>query len=121
VQVVELRETGVVVETEGRARLPVASGGHSWALGARGVLCLRPEALRIEEGERSRGGIPGTVSGYVFEGGRQFYDVSIPGGTLRVETLTSAVEGRGFQHGDRVKIEASPETSVLLPDDPTPG
>jgi len=121
VQVVELRETGVVVETQGRARLPVASGGRAWDVGARAVLCLRPEALRIEEGERSRGGIPGTVSGYVFEGGHQFYDVSIPGGTLRVETLTSAVEGRGFQHGDRVKIEASPETSVLLPDDPTPG
>ena len=120
VQVVELRETGVVVETQGRTRLPVASGGRVWDLGARGVLCLRPEALRIEEGERSRGGIPGTISGYVFEGGRQLYDVAIPGGRLRVETLTSAVEGRGFQHGDRVKIEVSPETSVLLPDDPSP-
>jgi ABC-type Fe3+/spermidine/putrescine transport system ATPase subunit len=121
VRVVELRETGVVVETEGGARLPVSSGGRSWAVGARGVLCLRPEALVIEEGERSRGGIPGTVSGYVFEGGRQRYDVSIPGGILRVETITSAVQGRRFQRGDRVKVEVSPETSVLLTDDSPPG
>jgi len=117
VQVVELRETGVVVQTEGGARLPVSSGGREWAVGARGVLCLRPEALFIEEGERSRGGIAGTVTGYVFEGGRQLYDVAIPGGMLRVETLTSASQGRGFQHGDRVKVEISPETSVLLPPD----
>jgi ABC-type Fe3+/spermidine/putrescine transport system ATPase subunit len=95
----------------------VSSGGRAWAVGARGVLCLRPEALVIEEGERSRGGIPGTVTGYVFEGGRQLYDVSIPGGALRVETITSAIQGRGFRPGDRVKVEISPETSILLPAD----
>jgi hypothetical protein len=31
--------------------------------------------------------------------------------------LTTALTGRGFKHGDRVKIEVSPETSVLLPAD----
>ncbi len=115
VRVVELRETGVLVETDGGARLPVAAGGHPWSVGARGLLCLRPEALRVEEAALAPGGIPGTVSGYVFEGGRQLYDVSIPGGVIRVEMITSAVQGRGFKAGDDVKVEVSPETSVLLP------
>jgi hypothetical protein len=51
----------------------------------------------------------------VFEGSRQLYEVAIPGGTVRVEMLTSAQQGRGFKPGDDVKIEISPETSVLLP------
>ncbi len=117
VRVIELREIGVVVETQGGARLPVASGGHVWTVGARAIMCLRPEALRIEEAERARGGIPGIVASYVFEGSRQLYEVTIPGGALRVEMITSAVEGRGFKQGDAVKVEISPETSVLLPAD----
>jgi ABC-type Fe3+/spermidine/putrescine transport system ATPase subunit len=116
VRVVELREVGVVVETAGGVRLPVSSGTHTWTIGATATLCLRPEALGIEEAERARGGIPGTVSGYVFEGGRQIYDVSIAGGVLRVEMITSALQGRGFKPGDNVKVEVSPETSVLLVD-----
>jgi len=115
VRVVELRETGVVVETGGGARLPVASAGHAWSVGARGLLCLRPEALRVEEAALAPGGIPGTVAGYVFEGARQLYDVTIPGGMVRVEMITSAVQGRSFRAGDEVKVEVSPETSVLLP------
>jgi hypothetical protein len=55
------------------------------------------------------------VSGHVFEGSRQLYEVAIPGGTVRVEMLTSAQPGKGFKPGDDVKIEISPETSVLLP------
>ena len=51
------------------------------------------------------------------EGGRAIYDVAIPGAVVRVEMLTSALAGRGFKHGDRVKIDVSPETSVLLPAD----
>ena len=117
VRVVELRELGVVVETPGGAGLPVAAGGHAWTVGARGLLCLRPEALLIEEAERAHGGIPGTVAGYVFEGGRQSYDVSIGGCVLRVDMITSAAHGRGFHRGDRVKVQVSPDTSVLLPDD----
>ena len=117
VSVIELREMGVVVQTRGGARLPVSSGAHAWSVGDRALLCLRPEALRIEESERSAGGIPGTVAAQVFEGSRQLYDVTIPGGTIRVEMITSALVGRSFKLGDRVRVEVSPETSVLLPDE----
>ena len=117
VRVVELREMGVVVETAGGVRLPVASGGHEWTLGARGLLCLRPESLLVEESALSPGGIPGTVSAQVFEGSRQIYEVGIAGGTLRVEMITSALLGRGFRQGDEVKVQVSPETSVLLPEE----
>ncbi len=117
VRVIELREVGVVVETAGGARLPVASGGHVWTLGARGLLCLRPEALTVEEAALAPGGIPGTVAAQVFEGARQLYEVDVAGGTLRVETITSAVHGQGFNPGDQVKVEVSPETSVLLPEE----
>jgi iron(III) transport system ATP-binding protein len=116
VRVVEVRDLGVVVETAGGSRVPVASGGHPWAVGARGLLCLRPESLRLEESERAAGGIRGQVASHVFEGSRQRYDVAIPGGSVRVEMLTSASQGRGFKPGDDVKIEISPETSVLLPE-----
>ena len=115
VRVIELREMGVLAETDGGARVPVGHGGHPWSVGARGLLCLRPEALRIDEAALVPGGIPGTVEAYVFEGGRALYDVAIPGAAVRVEMLTSALAGRGFKPGDRVKIEVSPETSVLLP------
>ena len=119
VRVVELREVGVVVETAGGARLPVASGGHPWALGAPGLLCLRPEALSVEEAALAPGGIPGTGErSQVFEGARQLYEVDISGATLRVEMLTSAVHVRTLQPGDHVKVQVSPETSVLLPDEP---
>jgi ABC-type Fe3+/spermidine/putrescine transport system ATPase subunit len=119
VTVLELREMGVVIQTRGGARLPVSSGGHSWSVGDRALLCLRPEALRIEEAERSAGGIPGTVAAHVFEGSRQLYDVTIPGGTIRVEMITSALVGKRFMLGDKVRVEVSPETSVLLPDEKT--
>jgi ABC-type Fe3+/spermidine/putrescine transport system ATPase subunit len=117
VRVVEVRDLGVLVETAGGSKIPVASGGHTWALGARGLLCLRPEALQLEEAERAAGGLRGTVTAHSFEGSRQFYDVAISSGTLRVEMITSALRGRSFQAGDRVKVEVSPETSVLLPDE----
>ena len=55
---------------------------------------------------------------HVFEGARQLYDVTIPGGTVRVEMITSAQQGRSFKPGDHVKIEVSPETTVLLPAEP---
>jgi len=116
VRVTEVRDLGVVVETAGGARVPVASAGHPWTAGAQGLLCLRPEALRVEEAERAAGGIRGKVAGHVFEGSRQLYEIAIAGGgTMRVEMLTSAQQGRGFKPGDDVKIEISPETSVLLP------
>jgi len=117
VRVVELREVGVVVETAGGARLPVAAGGHVWTVGVRGLLCLRPEALVVEESALARQGLPGTVVTQVFEGSRQLYEVDIGGATLRVEMVTSALHGRSFKPGDHVKVEVSPETSVLLPDE----
>jgi ABC-type Fe3+/spermidine/putrescine transport system ATPase subunit len=120
VRVVEVRDLGVVVETAGGSRVPVASGGHPWTVGTSGLLCLRPEALRLEEAERAAGGLRGKVAGHVFEGSRQLYDVTTPGGTVRVEMITSAQQGRGFKPGDDVKIEISPETSVLLPAEPEP-
>jgi len=116
VRVIELRDLGVVVETAGGARLPVASGGHSWALGAGGLLCLRPEALQVEESALARGGIPGTVTAHIFEGSRQLYEVDIGDATVRVEMITSALQALGFKPGDRVKVQVSPETAVLLPD-----
>ena len=115
VRVVERREMGVLVETEGGARIPVGHGGREWSVGARGLLCLRPEALRIDEAALVPGGIAGTVASYVFEGGRALYDVAIPGAVIRVEMITSALMGRGFKPGDHVKVEVSPETSILLP------
>ena len=119
VRVIEVRDLGVLVETGGGSRLPVASAGHAWAVGARGLLCLRPEALRLEEAERAAGGLRGTVTAHSFEGSRQFYDVAITGGTLRVEMITSALQGRSYQAGDLVKVEVAPETSVLLPEEST--
>jgi ABC-type Fe3+/spermidine/putrescine transport system ATPase subunit len=116
VRVVELRDVGVVVETAGGARLPVAAGGHAWTMGARGLLCLRPEALRVEEAALAPGGIAGTVASQVFEGSRQLYEVDISPGIVRVEMLTSALHARNLKPGDHVKVEVSPETSVLLPD-----
>jgi ABC-type Fe3+/spermidine/putrescine transport system ATPase subunit len=117
VRVVELRDVGVVVATAGGVRLPVASGGHTWTMGARGLLCLRPEALRVEEAALAPGGIPGTVASQVFEGSRQLYEVDIAPGALRVEMLTSALHARSLKPGDHVRVEVSPETSVLLPDE----
>jgi ABC-type Fe3+/spermidine/putrescine transport system ATPase subunit len=118
VRVIEVRDLGVLVETGGGSRLPVASGGHAWTVGVRGLLCLRPEALQLEEAERAAGGLRGTVVAHSFEGPRQFYDVAIVGGLLRVEMITSALRGRTFNAGDKVKVEVSPETSVLLPEEP---
>ena len=113
----ELRPLGVVVETEGGTRLPAPGGGRDWRLGARGVLCLRPEALAVEEAARATGGIPGTVSSEIFEGSRRIYEVKIGGAALRVEMVTPAALGRGFKPGDEVKVQVIPETSILLPEE----
>ena len=80
-------------------------------------MCLRPEALVLEESALARSGIPGTVAAYVFEGSRQLYEIDIGRGTVRVEMVTSTVLGGGFKPGDRVKVEVSSETAVLLPEE----
>jgi hypothetical protein len=61
-------------------------------------------------------GIPGTVALRVFEGARHLYEIEI-GGTqpVRVE-VPSTGETRIYRLGDRVRVEVSSETVVLVPD-----
>ncbi|MFY9588315.1 MAG: TOBE domain-containing protein, partial [Actinomycetota bacterium] len=118
VRVVEVRELGVVVETEGGHRVPVA-GIAQYTAGSRGLLVLRPEILSMTDAAMARGpGLPGTVSLRVFEGARQLYEVDI-GGTLPVRVeLPAQHESRLFRVGERVRVELSSDTVVLVPDGP---
>ena len=116
VHVVEVRDLGVVVETQRGDRVPVAGSG-AYQLGDRGLLVLRPETLAMTEAAMARGpGIPGHVALRVFEGARHLYEIEI--GTsvpLRVE-LPAVGETRVFRLGDRVRVEMSSETVILVPD-----
>ena len=116
VRVVEIRELGVVVETDGGHRVPVA-GIANYTIGSRGLLVLRPEILSLTDAAMARGpGLPGTVTLRVFEGARQLYEVDI-GGTLPVRVeLPAQHESRLFRLGERVRVELSSDTSVLVPD-----
>jgi ABC-type Fe3+/spermidine/putrescine transport system ATPase subunit len=117
VSVVEVRDLGVVVETEGgHHQVPVAGTG-AFRKGDQGLLVLRPETLSLTEAAMARGpGIPGTVALRVFEGARHLYEIEI-GGTqpVRVE-VPSTGETRIYRLGDRVRVEVSSETVVLVPD-----
>jgi len=116
VRVVEVRDLGVVVETERGDRVPVAGIG-AYRLGDRGLLVLRPEILSLTEAAMARGpGVPGRVALRVFEGARHLYEIEI--GTsvpLRVE-LPAVGETRVFRLGDHVRVEVSSETVVLVPE-----
>ena len=116
VRVVEARDLGVVVETEGGHRVPVAGIGP-YGPGSRGLLVLRPEILTMTDAAMARGpGLPGTVSLRVFEGARQLYEVDV-GGTLPVRVeLPAQHESRLFRVGERVRVELSSDTVVLVPD-----
>jgi putative spermidine/putrescine transport system ATP-binding protein len=116
VRVVEVRELGVVVETEGGHRVPVA-GVAQYSAGSRGLLVLRPEILSMTDAAMARGpGLPGTVTLRVFEGARQLYEVDI-GGKLPVRVeLPAQHESRLFRVGERVRVELSSDTVVLIPD-----
>jgi ABC-type Fe3+/spermidine/putrescine transport system ATPase subunit len=116
VRVLEVRELGVVVETEGGHRVPVAGVGAFYQ-GSRGLLVLRPETLSLVEATEARGpGIPGKVALRVFEGSRYLYEIDIGGSTpIRVEL--AAIETTIFRLGDRVRVEVSSDTVVLLPAD----
>lgn len=120
VRVVEVRDLGVVVETEGGHRVPVAGLGR-FGQGSRGLLVLRPEILSMTEAATARGpGIPGSVTLRVFEGARNVYEVDIGGRQpVRVE-LPVAGETRIFRLGDRVRVELSSETVVIVPDSAAP-
>jgi iron(III) transport system ATP-binding protein len=117
VQVMELRETGVMVETGVSIRLPVPADPARWRAGARALLCLRPEALRLEEAAIGRGtGFFATVAGRVFEGDRHVYEVRMGEGLLLRAEMPALGEGRIFRLGDRVRVEFSSDAAVLLPD-----
>jgi ABC-type Fe3+/spermidine/putrescine transport system ATPase subunit len=120
VKVVEVRDTGVVVESPGGSQAPIAAEG-TWHHGARGLLCMRPESLGLVEAAMARGpGFRGTVALRVFEGTRHMYEVDIGGGAkLRVE-LPAIGESHIFRLGDPVRVEVSSETAVLLPDEGEP-
>jgi iron(III) transport system ATP-binding protein/putative spermidine/putrescine transport system ATP-binding protein len=101
-----------------RRGAPPRVGGRACVVGGRPGPPVPPTGSAQGGGSCPRpGGIPGTVTAHVFEGSRQLYDVTIPGGMIRVEMITSALVGRSFKLGDHVRVEVSPETSILLPDD----
>ena len=115
VRVVEVRDLGVVVETRRGDRVPVTGIG-AFREGSRGLLVLRPETLSITEAAMARGpGLPGQVSLRVFEGSRYLYEIDIGAGdSIRVEL--PAGDLAIFRLGDRVRVEISSDTVVLLPD-----
>lgn len=115
VRVVEVRELGVVVETEGGDRVPVAGIG-AFREGSRGVLALRPETLTLVDAAMARGpSIPGRVAMRVFEGARYVYEIDIrTAAPVRVEI--AAGETALFRMGDRVRIAISSDTVALLPE-----
>lgn len=116
VRVLEVRDLGVVVETEGGARVPVAGVG-AFRQGSRGLLVLRPETLSlVEAAEARRPGIPGKVALRVFEGSRYLYEIDI-GASTPVRVELPAIETTIFRLGDRVRVEVSSDTVVLLPAD----
>ncbi len=116
VSVVEVRDLGVVVETEGGHQVPVAGIG-AFRKGDRGLLVLRPETLSLTEAAMARGpGIPGRIALRVFEGARHLYEVEIGGREpVRVE-VPSTGETRIYRLGDRVRVEVSSDTVVLVPE-----
>ena len=117
VRVVEVRDTGVVVESPGGARAPVAAPS-TWRTGASGLLCMRPESLDLVDAALGRGpGFPGKVAMRVFEGARRLYEVDVGGGvTVKVEAASG--EARIFRIGESVRVELSSSTAVLLPPEP---
>lgn len=114
VRVVEVRELGVVAETEGGDRLPVAGLG-AFGPGDRGLLVLRPDLLGLTEAATARGpGIPGQVALRLFEGARHVYEVDVrPATRIRVEL--PAGEAPLFRVGDRVRVEVGGQAAVLIP------
>jgi ABC-type Fe3+/spermidine/putrescine transport system ATPase subunit len=116
VRVIEVRDLGVVVETDGGHRIPVAGLG-AFAKGDRGLLVLRPELLNLTEASMARGpGLPGTVTLRIFEGARHLYEVDIGAGQLVRVELAASVGDRIFRVGDRVRIETSSDTVVIVPE-----
>ncbi|HEX2438776.1 MAG TPA: ABC transporter ATP-binding protein [Methylomirabilota bacterium] len=118
VRVIEVRDLGVVVETDGGHRIPVTGQG-AYGKGSHGLLVLRPELLVLTEAAMARGpGLPGTVTLRVFEGARHLYEIDIGAGQyVRVE-LSASFGDRIFRVGDRVRVETSSDTVVIVPTSP---
>ena len=116
-RVLEVRDLGVVVETQAGTKLPVAGIG-AFRTGDRGLLVMRPETLTLTEASMGRGpGIPGKVTMRVFEGARYLYEIDVNVGIpLRVE-ITAPSQTRIFRLGDAVRVECSSETVALVRDD----
>src|SRR5918996_945467 len=115
-RVIEVRDLGVVVETDGGHRVPVAGLG-AYGKGSRGLLVLRPELPGLTEAAMARGpGLPGTVTLRVFEGARQLYEIDVGAGQLVRVELSASLGDRIFRIGDRVRIETSSETVVIVPE-----
>jgi hypothetical protein len=95
------------------------AGIAEYTEGSRGLLVLRPEILSLSDAAMARGpGLPGTVTLRVFEGARQLYEVDV-GGTLPVRVEVPAQhDSRRFRVGERVRVELSSETAVLVPHAP---
>ena len=116
VTVVEVRDLGVVVQTERGDRVPVAGLG-TFALGSRGQLVLRPETVSLTEAAEARGpGIPGHIALRVFEGARYVYEVDIGASAPARVEVPSTGETRMFRLGERVRVEVSSDTVALIPD-----
>jgi ABC-type Fe3+/spermidine/putrescine transport system ATPase subunit len=116
VRVTEVRDLGVVVETEAGHRVPVAGLG-AYGKGSRGLLVLRPELLALSDAAMGRGpGLPGTITLRIFEGARHLYEVDTGAGpVIRVE-VAAAQGDRIYRIGERVRIETSSDTVVIVPD-----
>jgi ABC-type Fe3+/spermidine/putrescine transport system ATPase subunit len=114
VRVVEVRERGVVVETEHGDRVPVAGIG-ALREGSHGLLVLRPDTVSLTEASMARGpGIPGRIALRVFEGARYVYEVDIGvRAPVRVE-VPATMDVRIFRLGERVRIELSSDTVALV-------
>ncbi|HEU4371208.1 MAG TPA: ABC transporter ATP-binding protein [Methylomirabilota bacterium] len=116
VRVVEVRDLGVVVETEAGHRIPVAGLGP-YGRGTRGLLVLRPELLALTDAVTARGpGLPGTVTLRVFEGARHLYEVDIGADQLIRVEFPATLGDRIFRVGDRVRVETSSDTVVIVPE-----
>jgi ABC-type Fe3+/spermidine/putrescine transport system ATPase subunit len=115
VRVVEVRETGVVVESPGGSHTPVAATA-TWRTGMTGLLCTRPESLGLVDAAMGRGpGFRGKVALRLFEGARHLYEVDVGGGaTVRVELPPGS--GRIFRLGEQVRVEIDSTAAVLLPE-----
>jgi ABC-type Fe3+/spermidine/putrescine transport system ATPase subunit len=116
VRVIEVRDLGVVVETEAGHRVPVAGLG-AYGKGSRGLLVLRPELLSLSDAAMGRGpGLPGTITLRIFEGARHLYEVDTGAGQLVRVEVAAALGDRIYRMGERVRVETSSDTVVIVPE-----